>query len=61
MACLTERERRLLTLHYFQAVELKDIAEEFGVSASRVSQLHSQALAKLKIAISQATPKRDAA
>jgi RNA polymerase sigma factor for flagellar operon FliA len=61
MGCLTEREQRLLVLYYFHAVELKDIAEEFGVGASRVSQLHSQALAKLKIALSEATPESDAA
>jgi RNA polymerase sigma factor FliA len=61
MGRLTDRERTLLTLHYFHGVDLQDIAEEFGVSCPRVSQLHSRALAKLKIAMTRANPERDAA
>jgi RNA polymerase sigma factor for flagellar operon FliA len=48
VASLGERERLIVTLHYFQGVQLKDIAAELGVSEPRVSQLHSRAIAKLK-------------
>jgi RNA polymerase sigma factor FliA len=45
---LGERERLIVTLHYFHGVQLKEIATELGVSLPRVSQLHSRAMDKLR-------------
>jgi RNA polymerase sigma factor for flagellar operon FliA len=45
---LPERERMIVTLHYFQGVQLAEIARSLGVTESRVSQLHTRALRMLK-------------
>jgi RNA polymerase sigma factor for flagellar operon FliA len=52
MGRLLQRERLILTLHYFQGVQLKAIAAQLGVSEPRVSQLHSRAMAKLRVMLS---------
>lgn len=45
---LPERERMIVTLHYFQGVQLAQIAKSLGVTESRVSQLHTRALKLLR-------------
>ena len=45
---LPEREGTLIRLHYFEHQEFQLIAEEFGITKGRVSQLHSQALGRLR-------------
>ena len=45
---LTEREKQVVTLYYFEDLTLKEISKILGVSESRVSQLHSKAVVKLK-------------
>lgn len=45
---LTEREKRLIYLYYFKYWNFSDIAKEFGLSESRISQLHKRVLSKLK-------------
>jgi RNA polymerase sigma factor for flagellar operon FliA len=54
VAQLVDRERLIVTLHYFQGVQLKAIAAQLGVSEPRVSQLHSRAIAKLRASLSSA-------
>jgi RNA polymerase sigma factor for flagellar operon FliA len=48
---LPEREKTIVTLHYFERVALQDIAKSFGVTESRVSQLHTRALRMLRAAL----------
>jgi RNA polymerase sigma factor for flagellar operon FliA len=48
---LPDRERTIISLHYFERVALQDIAKSFGVTESRVSQLHTRALRMLRAAI----------
>jgi RNA polymerase sigma factor for flagellar operon FliA len=48
IAQLPERERRIVGMHYFEGVKLKDIGAELGVSEPRVSQLHARALGRLR-------------
>ena len=48
---LPERERMIVTLHYFERVALQDIARALNVTESRVSQLHTRALRMLRAAI----------
>ncbi len=48
---LPERERMLMGMIYEQEMNLREIGEVFGVSESRVSQLHSQAVARLRAAL----------
>ena len=45
---LPERERMLMGMIYEQEMNLREIGEVLGVSESRVSQLHSQAVARLR-------------
>lgn len=48
IAALPERERMVLSLYYDQELNLKEIGLVLGVSESRVSQIHSQAAARLR-------------
>jgi len=45
---LPERERMVLTLYYEEDLNLREIGAVIGVSESRVSQIHSQALIRLQ-------------
>lgn len=45
---LPERERMLMGMIYEQEMNLREVGEVFGVSESRISQLHSQAVARLR-------------
>jgi RNA polymerase sigma factor for flagellar operon FliA len=45
---LPERERLLVTLFYYEELRPKEIAQVMGISPSRVTQLHTQAILRLK-------------
>ncbi len=45
---LPERERLVVTLHYYDELTSKEIAEILGVSEGRVSQLHARAVLRLR-------------
>lgn len=45
---LPEREKLMMGLYYEQELNLKEIGAVMGVSESRVSQLHSQAIARMR-------------
>ncbi len=45
---LTEKERLVISLYYYEELSQKEIAEVLSLTEGRVSQLHSQALIKLK-------------
>ncbi len=45
---LPEREKMMMGMIYEQEMNLREIGEVMGVSESRVSQLHSQAVARLR-------------
>lgn len=49
LSALPPRERYILTLYYEQDLRLSDIARRIGVGESRVSQLRSQALGRLRL------------
>lgn len=48
MDLLTEKERKVTILYYYEELTLKEISEILEVSESRVSQLHTRALQKMK-------------
>lgn len=45
---LTEKERKVVILYYYEDLTLKEISNVLEVSESRVSQLHTKALGKMK-------------
>jgi RNA polymerase sigma factor for flagellar operon FliA len=45
---LPERERQILSLYYHEELTLAEIGEVIGVGESRVSQLRTQAIARLR-------------
>lgn len=45
---LSANQQTVIQLHYFQCLKFNDIAELLGLSRARVSQLHSQALGKIR-------------
>lgn len=46
---LTEKECSVITLYYYEDLTLKEISRILEVSESRVSQLHTKALQKIKV------------
>lgn len=46
---LTEKEKRVIVLYYYEDLTLKEISRILEVSESRISQLHTKALQKLKM------------
>ena len=45
---LTEKEQKVITLYYYEDLTLKEISNILEVSESRISQLHTRALQKMK-------------
>ena len=48
---LPEKERMVLTLYYYEELTMKEIGLTLGVVESRVSQIHSAAVVKLRVAM----------
>jgi RNA polymerase sigma factor for flagellar operon FliA len=48
---LTEREQLVLSLYYREDLTMKQVAEVIGIALSRVSQIHSAAIGKLRAAL----------
>ena len=50
---LDERQRQLIVLYYQQELTMKQIAEVFGLTEPRVSQLHAKAIFNLSVKMRQ--------
>ena len=48
ISALPEREKQMMGMYYEQELNLREIGEVLGVSESRVCQLHSQAVVRLR-------------
>ncbi|MGE0484891.1 MAG: RNA polymerase sigma factor FliA [Gammaproteobacteria bacterium] len=55
IAGLPERERLVMSLYYKEELNLRETGEVLGVSESRVCQIHSQALIRLKARMAEWT------
>jgi RNA polymerase sigma factor for flagellar operon FliA len=55
IASLPERERLVMALYYDEELNLREIGAVMGVSESRVSQIHSQAVIRLQARMSSST------
>lgn len=58
---LPDRERHILALYYEEELTLAEIGQVIGVGESRVSQLRSQAIARLRSALATRMTRKDAA
>ena len=45
---LTDKEKKVILLYYYEELTLKEISRVLEVSESRISQLHTKALQKMK-------------
>ena len=45
---LTEKEKKVIVFYYYEELTLKEISSILEVTESRVSQLHTKALQKLR-------------
>jgi RNA polymerase sigma factor for flagellar operon FliA len=52
IARLPEREKLVITLYYYEELTLREIGEVLGVTESRISQLHTKAVLRLKARLS---------
>lgn len=50
---LPDRERHIVSMHYFKGIKFKDLGTQLGVSEPRISQLHSRAMKRLRTLISR--------
>ena len=50
---LPEKEMMALQLYYYSELTYKEIAEVLSISESRVSQIHTKAISKLKITLEE--------
>ena len=53
---LPEKERMVLTLYYYEELTMKEIGLTIGVVESRVSQIHSSAVVRLRSALATLRP-----
>jgi len=51
---LPEQERLVVTLYYYEHLTLKEIGRTLGISESRVSQVHTRAMLRLKLRLHKA-------
>jgi len=52
---LPEKERQVLALYYFEELTMKEIGSVLGVGESRVSQIHSMAVMRLRARLAELT------
>ncbi len=50
---LTEQEKLVIALYYYEELTLKEIGEIMHISESRVSQIHTKAVTKLRVLIKE--------
>jgi RNA polymerase sigma factor FliA len=58
IADLPEKERQVLALYYFEELTMKEVGTVLGVGESRVSQIHSMAVVRLRARLSEITHRR---
>jgi RNA polymerase sigma factor for flagellar operon FliA len=58
---LPEQERLVVALYYYEHLTLKEIGRTLGISESRVSQVHTRAMSRLRLRLGKALTARDEA
>lgn len=58
---LPEQERLVVALYYYEHLTLKEIGRTLGISESRVSQVHTRAMSRLRLRVQKAMSLREEA
>jgi RNA polymerase sigma factor for flagellar operon FliA len=58
---LPEQERLVVSLYYYEHLTLKEIGRTLGISESRVSQVHTRAMSRLRLRLHRALAGEEAA
>jgi RNA polymerase sigma factor FliA len=53
LAELPERERRVLMMYHYEELTMKQVGSAMGIGESRVSQIHTEALMRLRVRVKQ--------
>jgi RNA polymerase sigma factor for flagellar operon FliA len=53
---LPDMQRKVLALYYLEDLRLREIAELFGVTESRICQIHAKAILALKALLQEHEP-----
>jgi RNA polymerase sigma factor for flagellar operon FliA len=53
IGCLPEKERLVLTLYYYEDLNMKEIGAILGITESRVCQIHTKAVGRLRSKLKQ--------
>lgn len=61
MSVLEERERQVVALYYFEELTMKEVGAVLGVGESRVSQIHSLAVVRLRTRLQELLQSRASA
>ena len=61
IARLPEREKLVVALYYYENLTLREIGEVLGVTESRISQLHTKAVLRLRSRLHELTDRPAAA
>jgi RNA polymerase sigma factor for flagellar operon FliA len=61
MNLLPEQERLVVALYYYEHLTLKEIGRTLGISESRVSQVHTRAMSRLRLRLHKALHAEDEA
>ncbi len=56
LAHLPEMQRRVLALYYFEDLRLREIAEVFGLTESRICQIHAKAVLAIRASLHKLDP-----
>ncbi|MGH2812381.1 MAG: sigma-70 family RNA polymerase sigma factor, partial [Actinomycetota bacterium] len=51
---LSEREKKVVTLYYYEGMTLAEIGQILGVTESRVCQMHTKAVLQLRTKMAEA-------
>ena len=46
---LNKKEKLIIVLYYYEGLSMKEIAEILGLTESRVCQIHSKVISRLKV------------
>jgi RNA polymerase sigma factor FliA len=57
LEALPKMQKQVLALYYFEDMRLREIAEVFGLTESRICQIHSQAILALKVQLDEVCEK----